>query len=220
MTRTQCERTLFTDIPHFHVHTHLPHLTMTTQLDLFTVEKAPSHVALQVLKALCKDDPKICEKAAALIDLAMKVSATGADLSLTRKRLAEDKKLKFCERCETVYGPNEAMGPGVCVAHEGELTVDWDGDVWADHDENCHGPIDTEEHRIEYPEGFLWDCCEEVNGDTPGCSKLDWHEHVLSDSSSVSSVEDNSEKDESDGSEQSPVRKRVKVEAEVITIDD
>ena len=99
--------------------------------------------------------------------------------------------------------------------------MDWNSDCWADHDENCHGPIDTEENRIEYPEGFLWNCCDEVNGDTPGCSKVDWHEHVLSACSSVScSDEEDDEDDESDGSEQSPVRKRLKVEPEVITIDD
>ena len=112
------------------LHTHRPHLTMATQLDLSTVNKAPPYIALDVLKALCKDDPKVCEKAAALVNLAMQVSKSEAGFSATRKRLAEDKKLKFCERCETVYGPNEAMGPGVCVAHEGEADTRRDGCAW------------------------------------------------------------------------------------------
>jgi hypothetical protein len=48
--------------------------------------------------------------------------------------------------------------------------VDWDGDFWADHDEDCHGTIDDEASRIEYPEGFKWDCCEEL-GDQKGCKR-------------------------------------------------
>jgi len=47
---------------------------------------------------------------------------------------------------------------------------DDDEDFWADHDEDCHGPIDTEENREQYPQGFSWDCCDEV-GTAPGCTK-------------------------------------------------
>lgn len=35
-----------------------------------------------------------------------------------------------------------------------------DGDFWADHDERCHGPIDTPENVAAFPEGFIWDCCD------------------------------------------------------------
>ncbi|KAF2145450.1 uncharacterized protein K452DRAFT_283800 [Aplosporella prunicola CBS 121167] len=59
---------------------------------------------------------------------------------------------------------------GDCVYHPGELEV-YDGDdFWADHDEDCHGVIDTEEMRKMFPEGFMWDCCE-VKGDEPGCKE-------------------------------------------------
>lgn len=51
----------------------------------------------------------------------------------------------------------------------GELEVDHEGDFWADHDEDCHGTIDTAEMRVEYPEGFIWDCCDEL-GDSEGCT--------------------------------------------------
>ncbi|RTE69316.1 hypothetical protein BHE90_016304, partial [Fusarium euwallaceae] len=57
-----------------------------------------------------------------------------------------------------------------CRYHSGERKVDWDGDFWADHDENCHGPIDTEENREDYPEGFFWTCCDRP-GDTLGCRR-------------------------------------------------
>lgn len=52
----------------------------------------------------------------------------------------------------------------------GEMEVDDDNDVWADHDENCHGLIDTDEMRERLPEGFTWDCCDQV-GTAPGCTK-------------------------------------------------
>jgi hypothetical protein len=50
----------------------------------------------------------------------------------------------------------------------GEDEVNWDSDFWADHDEDCHGTIDTEENREEFPEGFIWSCCEKDMSD-PGC---------------------------------------------------
>lgn len=48
--------------------------------------------------------------------------------------------------------------------------MDWDGDFWADHDENCHGTIDTAEMREVYPGGFLWTCCDE-DGTEDGCRR-------------------------------------------------
>ena len=38
---------------------------------------------------------------------------------------------------------------------QGELEIYNDEDFWTDHDEDCHGEIDTEEMREEYPEGFV-----------------------------------------------------------------
>lgn len=48
------------------------------------------------------------------------------------------------------------------------MDVDDEDDFWADHDENCHGEIDTEDMRKEYPEGFRWSCRQEL-GDKEGC---------------------------------------------------
>lgn len=38
--------------------------------------------------------------------------------------------------------------------HDGEIGVD--EDEWPDHDERCHGPIDTKYNRRNFPEGFKW----------------------------------------------------------------
>jgi hypothetical protein len=52
--------------------------------------------------------------------------------------------------------------------HAGERERDDEGDFWADHDENCHGRISDLED--EYPEGFVWTCCEEL-GNEEGCER-------------------------------------------------
>lgn len=38
----------------------------------------------------------------------------------------------------------------------GEDEVDEEEDLWADHDEDCHGEIDKPWMRQEFPEGFRW----------------------------------------------------------------
>ncbi len=52
----------------------------------------------------------------------------------------------------------------------GELEPDYDSDFWADHDENCHGTIDSDFCRKKYPQGFLWSCCDEPGDDEGGCT--------------------------------------------------
>eukprot|EP00746_Dinoflagellata_sp_MGD_P165909 gnl/MRDRNA2_/MRDRNA2_95459_c0_seq1.p1 gnl/MRDRNA2_/MRDRNA2_95459_c0~~gnl/MRDRNA2_/MRDRNA2_95459_c0_seq1.p1 ORF type:complete len:290 (+),score=54.34 gnl/MRDRNA2_/MRDRNA2_95459_c0_seq1:125-994(+) len=52
--------------------------------------------------------------------------------------------------------------------HPGKLEVDWQSEYWADHDEGCHGPIDTNANRQEFPDGFRWSCCDKL-GDEDGC---------------------------------------------------
>jgi hypothetical protein len=52
----------------------------------------------------------------------------------------------------------------------GLLDCDWDAAEWYDWDETCHGPIDTEEHKREYPDGFMWDCCGK-SGTRRGCTR-------------------------------------------------
>lgn len=48
----------------------------------------------------------------------------------------------------------------------GELEVN--EEEFADWDERCHGPMDTEENQLEYPENFTWTCCEGIGG-SEGC---------------------------------------------------
>lgn len=47
--------------------------------------------------------------------------------------------------------------------------VDWESGLWDDHDEDCHGPIDADWARDEFPDGFIWSCCNETMDKSKGC---------------------------------------------------
>ncbi|KAL8656480.1 MAG: hypothetical protein Q9226_002653 [Calogaya cf. arnoldii] len=79
----------------------------------------------------------------------------------TRPRYAK------CGNCEQEFDVAQKK-IGNCVYHNGELKCDYGSDMWADEDEDCHGPIDTASNRIEYPEGFYYDCCKQ-DGTARGC---------------------------------------------------
>jgi hypothetical protein len=46
--------------------------------------------------------------------------------------------------------------------------VDYDSDIWADHDVDCHGPYEAFEDDLTFAEGFIWECCDKP-GDDEGC---------------------------------------------------
>jgi len=48
----------------------------------------------------------------------------------------------------------------------GELEPDYDGDFWADTDQE---EIDTPENRRDYPEGFFWNCCGKHGDENEPC---------------------------------------------------
>ncbi|GIQ88002.1 hypothetical protein KIPB_010158 [Kipferlia bialata] len=52
--------------------------------------------------------------------------------------------------------------------HPGELEIDYESETWYDWDEDCHGRMDTQSNRREYPDGFVWSCCGE-SGEAEGC---------------------------------------------------
>ena len=52
----------------------------------------------------------------------------------------------------------------------GDTEVDEEATIWNDHNEDVGGEIDSEEKRSEYPEGFIYDCCDK-RGDSEGCER-------------------------------------------------
>lgn len=49
----------------------------------------------------------------------------------------------------------------------GDLEADYERFV--DWDEDVHGPMDSQENRRQYPENFVWSCCEK-DGLVEGCT--------------------------------------------------
>ncbi|KAG2075372.1 hypothetical protein BDR04DRAFT_1091552 [Suillus decipiens] len=86
--------------------------------------------------------------------------------------VVSDKKRKavprwdICANCKKEYDVSSERDEEECCYHSGDLDVD--EEFFADHDEDCHGPMDTKENRAEFPEGFIWDCCDE-NALSEGC---------------------------------------------------
>lgn len=50
----------------------------------------------------------------------------------------------------------------------GEKELDYESDFWADHDERCHGPMNSFFDDPGYADGFIWGCCQEP-GSNEGC---------------------------------------------------
>lgn len=60
---------------------------------------------------------------------------------------------------------------------QGVKTLDYDSDLWADHDERCHDPMDMFIDDVNYDDGHMWDCCEKEM-DHPGCVQPKAHSLV------------------------------------------
>jgi hypothetical protein len=73
-----------------------------------------------------------------------------------------------CGRCGRLCTGKTHSKNGTCVYHDGYLEVVDDPDVWPDHDEDCHGRIDSTELRCDFPENYTWSCCGE-DGNQIGC---------------------------------------------------
>ncbi|KAG0702468.1 hypothetical protein DFH29DRAFT_851502 [Suillus ampliporus] len=71
-----------------------------------------------------------------------------------------------CVNCKEEYDVSDERDDEECCYHPGELDVD--EEYFPDWDEECHGPMDTKKNRADYPDGFIWDCCDE-NGRSEGC---------------------------------------------------
>ncbi|UZP33139.1 hypothetical protein NXS19_000955 [Fusarium pseudograminearum] len=132
--------------------------------------KAPEHQIRAILRALCQDQGIRDRVLGHLDDLL----ATDDTPTNSKKRKADD-ELCICVQCDEAFIKSENTDDTACYYHWGELEVDYDADAWADHDESCHGTIDTEEMRKENPDGFIWTCCDKPGGGEAGC-KLGKHE--------------------------------------------
>ncbi|OAA39325.1 hypothetical protein BBO_06749 [Beauveria brongniartii RCEF 3172] len=144
-----------------------------------------------VLVALCKDTD-ICTKALAMVD---KIEKAEKDAMADSNVSESEPKLAICVRCEKAFSIDDNEDYD-CFYHYGDLYPDEDGPTWDGHDFHCHGDFDTPENRKDYPEAFLWDCCDEVST-TEGC-KMGRHRIELGEDSDSSKDSDSSEDFDSD----------------------
>ncbi|EQB53914.1 hypothetical protein CGLO_06317 [Colletotrichum gloeosporioides Cg-14] len=120
--------------------------------------------ARAILHALCQER----KTKAKVLDLARKLKHQET-LRQVQASAKPARPLAICVECREAFDPNTS-GPRDCFYHPGYLEVDDEGDFWADHDEDCHGKIDTDEMREAFPDGFRWDCCGQT-GDAEGCHR-------------------------------------------------
>ncbi|KAK0760642.1 hypothetical protein N5P37_006837 [Trichoderma harzianum] len=118
-----------------------------------------------------------------LIYLSQNRSVAKKVSKLAREMKTSARTKAVCVQCSATFDPSDTAKN--CFYHNGQLEADYDGDFWADHDEDCHGTIDTDEMREEFPEGFIWNCCDK-GGDDIGCR---WGRHQ-SDPNKVEDGED------------------------------
>lgn len=147
------------------------------------ISNAPEDVLRMVLIALCQD-PHQDDKAKKYLSQLNKrrqqqeKSKPDADATTTddtthdngsHKRKAGS-AIHVCTQCDNVFQEDENSSTA-CQYHQGYLGINYDSDVWDDWHEWMEQ--DTKENRLEYPEGFDWDCCDE-DGLSEGCSR-GWH---------------------------------------------
>ncbi|KAL0945387.1 hypothetical protein HGRIS_000881 [Hohenbuehelia grisea] len=83
-----------------------------------------------------------------------------------RKHARPVPRFEECVNCGEEFDLQEQREEEECKFHPGSMQVDEES--FADHDEACHGPMDTEQNRLDFPENFLWTCCDD-DGNSEGC---------------------------------------------------
>ncbi|RKL46078.1 hypothetical protein BFJ72_g2987 [Fusarium proliferatum] len=136
---------------------------MSLTLEQEMVHLAPEQHVRAILLALL-DDRSV--KARALNHYRALKAADNPVTGLKRKAMND---LFVCVQCDQAFTHQDNTETS-CRYHPGELIVDDTEDFWADHDEDCHGEIDTPEMREEMPDGFRWTCCDKLGG-RKGCTK-------------------------------------------------
>ncbi|CAI6340737.1 unnamed protein product [Periconia digitata] len=113
----------------------------------------------KTLKEICDQSPEAYNIARSKLLIGTAVDANPSE-GQKRKHELGVQRYEICEQCEKEYDVEE-NGEDACAWHAGDLEPDYEAEFWADHDEDCHGVIDSDELRKEYPEGYTWSCYEQ-----------------------------------------------------------
>ncbi|KAK3346010.1 hypothetical protein B0T25DRAFT_267100 [Lasiosphaeria hispida] len=142
------------------------------ELQSNAISFATDNTVRAILTALC-DDEDVRTKAYKFLGMLEPEAIVAAkNNGVARKRKAT-LIWSICVQCERPFN-EEAKQEKTCHYHNGELELDEESSIWADHDVGTHGDPDCDHYRKECPEGFFWSCCEKNNLE-PGC-KLGYHQ--------------------------------------------
>lgn len=106
---------------------------------------------------------------------------------VTRKKRTRElvSRWESCSRCGMEFDVNTRREVDECSFHPGTFQspiygfensgrlpghIQADEDAFADWDEACQGPIDSDESRNTYPENYIWTCCEQTSN-SDGCTQ-------------------------------------------------
>ncbi|CAJ2514115.1 Uu.00g022340.m01.CDS01 [Anthostomella pinea] len=150
-------------------------MSSKTDTDLLSqaTDKANAEVLQSVLKSLCKASEE-CRKEASkhlLLSTSTRTAekrkpddSSAKSPSTSKKQKAEEtltSRYEKCITCKQVFDI-EANDDNACVTHEGYLEMD--PECFPDDDQVTYEPssIDpyTDWRRKEWPEGFIWQCCD------------------------------------------------------------
>ncbi|THW03032.1 hypothetical protein D6D24_10743 [Aureobasidium pullulans] len=132
------------------------------------------NVSAERLRSLLDTICDVSDETRAIFEQELLTQEQSATLRKTKP--GQPRYLK-CENCEKEFDVTENIKDS-CNYHEGELETN--DDFWVDDDQYDHDPsypLESEYHRKTFPEGFIWDCCDEQL-DAPGCI-VQKHEHKL-----------------------------------------
>jgi hypothetical protein len=148
------------------------------------LKTAPEHVVRTILRTICHEDYHIKQKTSDYLD------KFGAKLSDTTpaigKRKASETEITLCVNCENPFTEAENSDtacfyhPGTSSSslHSRRKTLQADFRAGEMYWEDSEGQFDvfegdpdpdTAENRKEFPEAFVWDCCEERGDGKKGC---------------------------------------------------
>ncbi|KAM3445756.1 hypothetical protein NHJ13734_000209 [Beauveria thailandica] len=65
----------------------------------------------------------------------------------------------ICVQCNQAFSVLTRAGNS-CRYHPGTRWADPSNEAWDDHYVNTDGPMETEENMEEWPDAFVWDCCQ------------------------------------------------------------
>jgi len=122
---------------------------------LAAIDTVPELRLRHVITKLVNEDPAV--ERALLREL----------VTVKKRTRAMMPRWEICQNCEEEFDVSEARDDEECTYHTGDVEVD--EEQFPDHDERCHGPMDTDENRRSFPEGFYWNCCEGQGANHPGC---------------------------------------------------